>query len=360
MKSNMTVALGLLHIVLVAGCKPTPQEQASVSGSAACDQRVQVAPGDSTGVVSRFIALGEDSLNYLDFGGEGQTVVFTAGFWPAAVWADFAPRFTDCFRVLAVTDRGIAPSTGELGDVERRGDDILALLDSLQIDRAVLIGNSNPAAVLIYLAEHHPDRLAGLVFLASASDVWMDFAPQDDPSGAAQMIARGAASMQGRDPDAIEESPSIFYLPLYRQEEPADIAVPALTFVNLDGSRGIDRVVAFTEMARSSVDSSGVIPKALIPDSVARTYLTRLATDPVLQAEVKAAYDSLWAPGVRENEQAFFDAFGDHLRKVRIDAPLWGGVPVVQGYEFQSAPELIEGHLRVFLEEVRRGDADRR
>lgn len=360
MQRSVTVAIGLLHVVLVAGCKPTPQEQASGSGSAACDQGVQAAPGDSIDVVSRFMTLGEDSLNYLDFGGEGQTVVFTAGFWPATIWAEFAPRFTDCFRVLAVTDRGTEPSSGEIGDVERRGDDILALLDSLQIDQAVLIGNNSPAAVLIYLAEHHPERLAGLVFLAPASEVWMDFAPQDDPTGAAQMIARGAASMQGRDPDAFDESPSIFYLPLYRQEERAEIAVPALTFVNLDGSRGIDRVVAFTEMARGSVDSSGVIPEALIPDSVARTYLTRLATDPVLQAEVKAAWDSLMAPSIRENEQTFFDAFGDHLRKVPIDAPLWAGVPVVQGYEFQTAPELIEGHLRVFLEEVRTGGVDQR
>ena len=313
---------------------------------------------DGAGAVSRFLTIDADSLHYLDFGGSGLPVVFTAAPWPADIWSDFVPRFTDCFRPLAVTDRGMAPSSGETGDVAQRGADILALLDTLRIERAVLVAHTNPAAVLIYLAEHHPDRLAGLVFLAPASEVGADpSALQDDPSGAAQMVARGAASMQGGDPDAaVANAPDVFYQPLYLQEERPEITVPALTFVNQDGSRGIDGVVAFTQLAKESpADSTGAILESFMPDSIARTYLSRLATDPVLQAEVKASWDSLMAPLIRANEQAFFEAFAD-LRRVRIDAALWGGVPVVQGYEFQSAPDLIEEHLRSFLEGVGSGE----
>lgn len=346
MKRRLIGMLAFLSPLPAAQCEPAPRVDANPEPSR---QETPVAPDD------RFLGIGADSLHYLDFGGAGLPLVFTAGSRPAAAWSGFASRFTDRHRVLAVTDRGVGPSRAprQWGSVERRGDDIIALLDALDISRAVLVANANPAPVLVYLAENYPDRLAGLVFLAPGSEVGMNPARMaDDPSGAARMVARGFASMQGRDPDgALDEATEAGYTPRYLLETDATIAVPTLTFVNLEGTRGIDRVVVFIETAKELADSTGVIPENVMPDSIARAWLGRLAVDETLQAEVRTAWESSQAPAIRANEQAFFDAFED-LRAVRIDVPLLGGVPVVQGYEYASSPALIEPHIRQFLEDL--------
>ena len=355
MKQGATAVLVLFGAVIAAACESTSQQAASATEP--CGGQAPASSTDGASAASRFISVGSDSLHYLDFGGEGLQVVLTAGTRPAAVWSDFAPRLTGCARVLAVTDRGFAPSSGEFGSIESRANDILALLDSLGIERAVVIANSNPLSVLVHLGEHHADRLAGLVFLAPASEEGSD--PTVLEGEAARMMARANVSMQGGDPDVVDEGLLETQRAMERWEWP-EFEVPALTFVNLDGTRGLERVVAFTQLAQMLLDSTGVIPEARVPDSISRTYLTRLATDPVLQAEVEQAWDSLYAPVIVENLRAFLDAFGDDIRTVRIDAPMMGRASVVSGYEFRDAPELIEEHVRAFLDDVRSGAVGRR
>jgi parallel beta-helix repeat protein len=301
----------------------------------------------------KFIDIGGIRLHYIDFGGAGIPILFTAGSRSAETWGGFAPRFTDSHRVLAITDRGVPPSEGEKAGFARRADDILALLDTLGMERAILVANSNPAQILIYLAEHHPERLAGLVFLAPASEAGLDSV--EDPSGAMYMVERGFLSVQGRDPDeAGNWDEEDLYLPNYLASDAATIAVPALTFVNLEGTRGLERSYYPLEVAEL-VASGGLA----IPDSTARTYFERLAADEAMQAEVRAAWDGTFVPVFHANEQAFFRAFGDHLRVVRLDVPLMNGVPVVTGYEYRDAPELVEPHIRRFLEEVNSAELTR-
>jgi parallel beta-helix repeat protein len=302
----------------------------------------------------KFVEVGGVHLHYLDFGGEGLPILFTAGSRSAESWAGFAPRFADRHRVLAITDRGIPPSEGEASGYARRAGDILALLDTLGIERVVLVANSNPAQILIYLAEHHPQRLAGLVFLAPDSEVGLDSV--EDPSGAMYMVERGLLSVQGGDPDeAGNWDEEDLYLPNYLASDTATIAVPALTFVNLDGTRGLERSYYPLEVA--ALVASGALA---IPDSTARTYFERLAADEAMQAEVRAAWDGTFVPVFHANEQAFFRAFGDHLRVVRLDVPPMNGVPVVTGYEYRDAPELIAPHVRRFLDEVNSAELTRR
>jgi parallel beta-helix repeat protein len=300
---------------------------------------------------SKFVDVGGVRLHYLDFGGEGLPILFTAGSRSAETWAGFAPRFTDRHRVLAITDRGVPPSEGEEGGFTRRAGDILALLDTLGIDRAVLVANSNPAQILIYLAEHHPERLAGLVFLAPDSEAGLESV--EDPSGAMLMVERALLSAQDRDPDeAGNWGEEDLYRPRYLAADTATIAVPALTFVNMEGTRGLERSYYPLEVAE--LVASGALA---IPDSTARTYFERLAADEAMQAEVRAAWDGTFLPHFRANERAFVRAFADHLRAVRLDVPPMNGVPVVTGYEYLTAPELIEAHVRSFLEEVARLEA---
>lgn len=300
-----------------------------------------------------FVHVDGARLHYLDFGGQGLPILFTAGSRSAETWVGFAPRFTDRHRVLAITDRGVSPSEGEESGFVRRASDILALMDSLGIERVVLVANSNPDQILIYLAEHHPERLAGLVFLAPASEI--GFETVEDPSSATLMVERAILSAQGLDPDTAGDwDEEDLYLPRYLKADTATIAVPALTFVNLEGTRGLERSYYPLEVA--DLVAAGALA---VPDSTARTYFERLASDEALQAEVRAAWDGTFAPFIRANEQAFARAFGDHLRAVRLDVPPMNGVPVVTGYEYDTAPEMIEPYLREFLEEVGAQEARR-
>lgn len=113
------------------------------------------------------------SLEVLEWGGEGPPLIFLAGANMNAHYFDaFAPRFTDRFRVLAITRRGHgASSRPDAGyQLERLVDDIVAVLDSLAIDRALLAGHSLAGDELTALAGTHPDRVAGLIYLDAGHD----------------------------------------------------------------------------------------------------------------------------------------------------------------------------------------------
>jgi pimeloyl-ACP methyl ester carboxylesterase len=136
--------------------------------------------GGADSVDSKFLQVGAVRVHYLDFGGRGIPILFMhSGDLSASTYSDFAPRFTDLHRVIAMTERGVPPSEGARGSQMQRGGDAIALLDSLGIERAVLIGNSSPTEVMLYLAEHYPHRVAGLVFLAGAPEPQLTGA--DDP-----------------------------------------------------------------------------------------------------------------------------------------------------------------------------------
>src|SRR5262245_36153765 len=79
-------------------------------------------------------------LATLDWGGRVQTLVFLAGLGNTAhVFDQFAPLFTDEYRVIGVTRRGFGassrPTTGY--DASQLGEDVLTVLDRLAITAPV-------------------------------------------------------------------------------------------------------------------------------------------------------------------------------------------------------------------------------
>jgi pimeloyl-ACP methyl ester carboxylesterase len=106
-------------------------------------------------------------LNYLDWGGQGMGMVFIHGLGDSPHAFDgIAPRFNDRFRVIAYARRAhgrsqvIGPYTHSV-----LAEDLKQLLDSLRIDKAVLVGWSLGGNELTELTAAHPERVAGLVFL---------------------------------------------------------------------------------------------------------------------------------------------------------------------------------------------------
>ncbi len=79
------------------------------------------------------------------------------------------PKLTSDYHVYAITRRGFgASSAGPAYDAYRLGDDVLAVLDLLKLQRPVLAGHSIGGAELSSVGSRHPDRVAGLIYLDAA------------------------------------------------------------------------------------------------------------------------------------------------------------------------------------------------
>jgi non-heme chloroperoxidase len=87
-------------------------------------------------------------LEVLDWGGLGRPLIFLAGNGDTAHAFDhFAPNFTGQNHVYGITRKGFgASSKPEPGNgnysADRLGDDVLAVMQALRIERPVLVGHS--------------------------------------------------------------------------------------------------------------------------------------------------------------------------------------------------------------------------
>jgi len=122
---------------------------------------------------TEFITANSVKLHYLDWGGNGETVLFLHGLGDTPhIFDDLAPKFTNQFRVLGLTRRGHGqsekPETGY--DTATLVEDIGQFLDALKIERAVLVGHSLAGDELTRFAGEHPDRVIKLVYLDAAMD----------------------------------------------------------------------------------------------------------------------------------------------------------------------------------------------
>jgi pimeloyl-ACP methyl ester carboxylesterase len=110
-------------------------------------------------------------LEVLDWGGVGRPVVLLAGLgYDAHVWDKFAPKLIEHCHVYGITRRGFgASSAPEPKDgnysADRLGDDVLAVMDQLKIDKPVLVGHAKAGQELSSIGSRHPEKVAGLVYL---------------------------------------------------------------------------------------------------------------------------------------------------------------------------------------------------
>ena len=122
---------------------------------------------------SNFVNVNGIRLHYLDWGGNGTVLLFLTGMGLSAhIYDKFAPRFIDKFHVIALTRRGHGdsdyPETGY--DVDTLTKDVRQFMDSLEIDKAILVGHSMSNVELCHFAALHPERILKLVFLDAAYD----------------------------------------------------------------------------------------------------------------------------------------------------------------------------------------------
>jgi non-heme chloroperoxidase len=124
---------------------------------------------DPTAHSIQFVTVDKDvKLEVLDWGGTGRTLVLLTGLGDNAHRFDkFAPKLTPKYHVYGITRRGFggssSPATGYSAD--RLGDDVLAVMDALKVNRPVLVGHSIGGEELSSIGSRHPEKVAGLIYL---------------------------------------------------------------------------------------------------------------------------------------------------------------------------------------------------
>jgi pimeloyl-ACP methyl ester carboxylesterase len=112
-------------------------------------------------------------LEVLDWGGTGRPLVFLAGLGNTAhVFDTFAPKFIGKYHVYGITRRGFGESSyptpnGDNYSSDRLGDDVLAVIAALHLQRPVLVGHSIAGEELSSIGSRHPGKVSGLIYLDS-------------------------------------------------------------------------------------------------------------------------------------------------------------------------------------------------
>jgi non-heme chloroperoxidase len=120
----------------------------------------------------QMIAVAPDvKLEVLDWGGTGRPLVLLAGMGDTAhVFDKFATKLTAKYHVYGITRRGYGASskpefvTANYSAV-RLGGDVLAVIEALHLSRPILAGHSLAGEQLSFIGFHHPEVVAGLIYL---------------------------------------------------------------------------------------------------------------------------------------------------------------------------------------------------
>jgi non-heme chloroperoxidase len=181
------VAIGVIGSLLLCGASgfaqvDSTEQMVAVGGipglrieTGGTRQVIAQAEADTTVHAVQMVTVEKDvQLEVLDWGGTGRPLIFLAGMGNSAHNFDnFAPLFTAHYHVYGITRRGFgasskpAPKDGNYG-AYRLGDDVLAVMDALHLDRPVLVGHSFAGEEMSSVASRHPEKLSGVIYLDAA------------------------------------------------------------------------------------------------------------------------------------------------------------------------------------------------
>ncbi len=187
------------------------------------------------------LPIGQSELYYEDQG-EGPVIVLAHGIGGNhASWFQQLPVFAASYRVVTFDHRGF----GRSSDVETAGrsafvSDLLALLDHLGIDQAVLVGQSMGGGTCIGFAAAHPERVRALVLAASLHAI------AEDGEVAALMDAARLAT------DDLDQLDRVLD-PVFREASPTQAAL-------------YSAIASFNRTDRHSL--TGAWPARLAPETV--------------------------------------------------------------------------------------------
>ncbi len=163
-----------------------------------------------SGALTTFaLAAGRAQLCVCEAGSGEGLVCLHAGVADRRMWLAQQQALQDRWRVVAYDRRGFGQTHGAPETFSHVGD-LIALLDGLRLERAVLMGCSQGGRIAIDTALDHPQRVRALVLVAAA----ISGAPaigEFSPALQARVDALEAAEARG-DIDAVNELEAQFWL----------------------------------------------------------------------------------------------------------------------------------------------------
>lgn len=131
---------------------------------------------------------------YFEAAGAGRSVVFIhAGIADHRMWDDQFDLFAEQYRVVRYDTRGFGRTTSENVEFSNRAD-VIALLDHLGIDKAVLIGCSRGGQIATDTTLEFPERVAALITVGSGPGGF-----EADVSDEDEIVAQMEAAEQAGD-----------------------------------------------------------------------------------------------------------------------------------------------------------------
>ncbi len=288
-------------------------------------------------------------LEVLDWGGSGPPLIFLAGQGRTGHNFDgFALKFLGKHHVYAITRRGYGisswpPPTYANYDPDRLGDDVLAVMDALHIEKPVIAGHSVAGAEMSSIGSRHPEKVAGLIYL-DASGPYALYNPIK--LSVPEMRLLDPQLMPGIVRHDLEELPSAAPSRARLLVVEIQAALPYLSN-DLDGMQ--KDLAGQTDQKPNSMSPRGMVGQAI--DANERAYhdmnvpmLVLVASPPACQPNCGDAQAKLYATAVADQADAVA-AMEPAAHIVQI--------PYAKHFIHLSNPDQVEREMNAFMDGLR-------
>jgi len=119
--------------------------------------------------------IGDLTVHYLDWGGDGEPLLALHGLASSANWYDIVARLLrDRYRLIAPDQRGHGQTTSAPSgyDWQTLSSDLAALLDHVGLEKVAVMGHSWGGNVATNFAANYPERVSRLIMIEGGFLDW--------------------------------------------------------------------------------------------------------------------------------------------------------------------------------------------
>ena len=277
---------------------------------------------DSEGYEAKMVKTSRMNMEYMDFGGKGNVLIHIQGIHNASAmknnfnysqsyvrWKDILTTASKHYRVYAPIYRGFGNSDKE-GDniysIENIAMDILAFMDEMKIESAILIGRTTSPQVMFYIAENYPDRVDGIIATDSGSMYKTMPIGNEEIRNFMYYCSYAAMDLGDRAPEVL--MPTYNYEPNFYSDETKKFDIP----LYWPYSQQMNVIQMNLQLLNYLQPDN-----SFIPNKKAKTYFDNLYKDKELQNRIKEYY--MKNNPTQKIMDALKSAFGDNLTLKNID-----------------------------------------